>query len=232
MRRRQALAWLWTFGLTALAPRALSQPVRRPARVGVASAGALPDVQKRMALVSKTLRELGWIEGTDVVFEIRAGGSDPARIAALVEELVAMKVDVLVTSSTPAALAAKAATRSIPVVFSMVSDPVSSGLVASLAHPGGNLTGWSNILPETSGKLLGLLKELVPALKRVAVLYDADNAGKLIDLREIRREAKGLAILPLAVRSRKEIGEAFSNLARERADAVIVLQDGVTFPNR
>jgi putative ABC transport system substrate-binding protein len=178
------------------------------------------------------MRELGWTDGKDVVFEVRAGGSDPARIAALVEELVAMKVDVLVTSSTPAAVAAKAATRTIPVVFTMVSDPVESGLVASLARPGGNLTGWSNILPETSGTLLGLLVELVPALRRVAVLFDANNAGKRIDLREIQRAAQGMTVQALAMRSQKEIAPAFAALARDGAQAAIVLQDAVTFPNR
>lgn len=196
------------------------------------SAGALPDAQARMAHVRRFMRELGWVDGKDVVFEVRAGGSDPVRIAALVEDLVAMKVDVLVTSSTPAALAAKAATRTIPIVFTMVSDPVESGLVASLARPGGNLTGWSNILPETSSTLLGLLVELVPALKRVAVLYDADNAGKRIDLREIQRAAHGMTVLALGMRSQNEIAPAFAALAREGAQAAIVLQDAVTFPNR
>ncbi len=232
MRRRQFLTGFAALAVASPARRAAAQAPRRPARVGVLSAGAMPDVQARMALVRRFMRELGWVGNTDVVFELRAGGNDPARIAALAEELVAMNVDVLVTSSTPAALAAKAATRSIPVVFTMVSNPVESGLVASLARPGGNLTGWSNVLPETSGKLLGLLIELVPALRRVAVLYDADNPGKRIDLNEIERAAQGVAIQALGLRSQKEIAPAFAAAVRDRAQAAIVLQDAVTFPNR
>ena len=232
MRRRRALAVLVALGALALSPRVVAQAGRRPVRVGVLSAGAMPDVQARMAHVGVALRELGWIEGKDVVFEIRSGGSDPAGMAALAAELVGMKVDILVTSSTTAALAAKAATRSIPIGFSMVSDPVASGLVTSLARPDANLTGWSNMLPETSGKLLGLLNELLPGLKRVAVMYDADNQGKLIDLKEIQRAAKGVAVQPFGLHSKKDIGPAFSALVRNRAEALIVLQDGVTFPNR
>jgi len=232
MKRRRTLAAIVALGAAAISPRVVAQDVRRPVRVGVLGPGALSDVQERMGQMAKALRELGWVEGKDVIFEIRAGRSDPAGAAALAEELVRMKVDILVTSSTTSALAAKAATRSIPIVFSMVGDPVASGLVTNLARPGANLTGWSNILPETSGKLLELLNELLPGLKRIAVLYDADNQGKLIDLKEIQGAVKDVAVEPFGVHSKKDIGAAFAAIVRDRAEALIVLQDGVTFPNR
>lgn len=231
-RRRSIVALLSLSALGFRSHGAQAQAGRRPVRVGVVSAGALPDVEARMAVVSRALRGLGWIEGKDVVFEVRAGGNDPARLAAFARELVDMKVDALVTSSTPAALAAKAATRSIPVVFTMVSDPVESGVVASLARPGGNLTGWSNVLPESSRKLIEVLQEIVPGLKSVAVLYDANNPGKLLDLKEIQQARQGIEIQPVGLRAQKDIGAAFTVLARERVDGLVVLQDAVTFPHR
>jgi len=231
-RRRSVIALCALFPLALQPHSAQAQPGRRPVRVGVLSAGAMPDVEARNAVVSQALREFGWVEGRDVVFELRAAGSDPARLAAVARELVNSKVDALLTASTPAALAAKAATQSIPVVFTMVSDPVESGVVASLARPGGNLTGWSNVLPETSRKLLEVLREIVPALGSAAVLYDANNPGKLLDLKEIQRVAQGIGIRPVGLRSQKDIAAAFTALARERIDGLLVLQDAVTFPHR
>jgi putative ABC transport system substrate-binding protein len=116
------------------------------------------------------LREHGWTEGQNILVEYRFAGAKPEQLSQSAAELVRLKVDVIVAVSTPAAQAARRATNTVPIVFSMVSDPVASGLVASLARPGGNVTGLSNMLPEQSGKLLELLKEAAPGVSRVAVV--------------------------------------------------------------
>ncbi|MBI2753067.1 MAG: ABC transporter substrate-binding protein [Betaproteobacteria bacterium] len=187
-----------------------------------------------MEILRKSLRELGWIEGQNVIIVYRTTEGDPGRLPALAADLFRSKVDVIVAPSTPVALAAKSATTSIPIVFSMVSDPVASGLVASLARPGGNVTGWSNILPETSGKLLSLLKELLPTASRVMVLFDANNPGKALDLKEIQAAARelGITVQLVALRTAKDIGAAFASLGRERPDALLTLVDAVTLSNR
>ncbi len=119
-------------------------------------------------------------------------------------------------------------------MFGMVSDPVASGIVASLARPGGNVTGWSNMLPETSHKLLELLKEVVPNASRIPVLYDPSNPGKLLEIKVLQTQAQrvGVVLRPLAVRNLDDIKSAFSAMTQERADALVTLQDSVTGDNR
>jgi putative tryptophan/tyrosine transport system substrate-binding protein len=187
-----------------------------------------------IAVFRDELRKLGWLEGQNVVIEPRNATGDTRQFAPLIEELLRLKVDVLVTTSTPAALAAKSATSEIPVVFSMVSDPVASGIVASLSRPGGNLTGWSNMLAETSSKLLELLREVIPKASRFVVLFDPSNAGKLLDLKVLQAAAQrsGLTLRLAEVRNPADINAAFAAMARERPDGVIVLQDAVSGSNR
>ena len=180
------------------------------------------------------LRELGWIEGQNLIIEYRWAEGSTERLPGLAAELVRLKVDLVVAVSTPGAQAAKHATREIPIVFGMVSDPVASGLVASLAHPGGNVTGWSNILPEMSGKLLELLKEAMPGASRIAVLYDPANPGKALELKELQAAARvlGVTLQSLEVPSPKELEAAFSTMTRRRPDALITFVDAVTLPHR
>jgi hypothetical protein len=133
------------------------------------------------------LRARGWIEGQNILIEYRFAGAKPEQLSEFAAELVRLKADVIVAISTPAAQAARKATDTIPIVFSMVSDPVASGLVISLARPGGNATGLSNMLPEQSGKLLELLKEAAPGVSRVAVVWDSANPGKILELKDANR---------------------------------------------
>lgn len=180
------------------------------------------------------LRKLGWIEGQNIIIEYRYGMGDSQRLPELVAELLRLRVDILVTSSTPGALAAKAATSEIPVIFSMVSDPVASGIVTSLARPGGNLTGWSNLLPETSRKLLDLLKEIIPRASRFAVLFDSSNRGKLLEVEVLQADSlrTGLTLHALNVRNLGDIKAAFASMPQKRPDGLVVLQDSVTGSNR
>jgi len=176
------------------------------------------------------LRDLGWVEGQNILIEYRWAEGSADRLPVLAAELVRLKVDLIVASSTPGALAAKSATREIPIVFQMVSDPVASGLVASLAHPGGNVTGWSNILPKMSGKLLQLLKEAVPGASRMAILWSPANPGKALEVKEMQAAAPllGVTLQSLEVPAPKDLEAAFSAMTRGRPDALITLDDAVT----
>jgi putative tryptophan/tyrosine transport system substrate-binding protein len=180
------------------------------------------------------LRKLGWIEGKNIFVEYRFAGENSERFPALMAELVSLKVDLIVTASTAGALAAKAATQDVPVVFSMVSAPVASGLVANLARPGGNLTGWSNMLPETSAKLLELLKEVMPNGSRVAVLFDPANPGKVLEIKVLQAAAERLRLTlrSVPVRGLSDIKAAFAAMTKERPDGLVVLQDSVTSSHR
>jgi putative ABC transport system substrate-binding protein len=202
-------------------------------RVGFVAASTFYG-NESIAAFSDELRKLGWIEGQNVVIEARNAMGDTRQFAALIAELLQLKVDVLVTTSTTAALAAKSATSETPVVFSMVSDPVASGIVASLSRPGGNLTGWSNMQAETSSKLLELLREVIPKASRFVVLFDPSNAGKLLDIKVLQADSRrlGLTLRLLEVRNPADINAAFAAITRERTDGLIVLQDAVTGSNR
>ena len=145
-----------------------------------------------------------------------------------------LKVDLIVTRSTAAALAAKAATREIPVVFGMVSDPVASGIVPTLARPGGNLTGWTNMLTDTHGKLIEFLRVLKPKLSHLALLFDADNPGKALEVKLLTQTAArlGLTLRAKGVRSTADVDAAFAQITRERTDGLIVLVDSMTRGHR
>lgn len=177
---------------------------------------------------------MGHVEGRDFSAEYRWAEGKTELFPRFAAELVRLRVDVIVTRSTSAVLAAKAATREIPIVFSMVRDPVASGVVDHLARPGGNITGWSNILPETSGKLLELLKMAVPRMSRVAVLADPDNHGKVLEVIELKKATghMGLTLQSLEVRTAKDVDDAFSKMVQTRTDALITLSDGVTATHR
>src|SRR4029077_1259523 len=149
-------------------------------------------------------------------------------------ELVTLKADVIVASSTPGAQAAKNATTTIPIVFTGVGDPVGTGVVASLAHPGGNVTGFSNLTPELAGKQMEVLKEALPKISRVAVLSETANAGNAVSLREMKVAAEALRITlqPLEFRSADDFEPAFSAIKREHASALIVLRGPVINTHR
>jgi putative ABC transport system substrate-binding protein len=178
------------------------------------------------------LRDLGYIEGQNITIQYRGGKYQ--RLPDLAAELVRLKVDVIVTGGTPGALAAKQATNTIPIVMAVVSDPVGSGIVPSLARPGGNITGLSLMAPEMSAKQLEVLKEIVPRVTRVAVLSNPANPGVPLLLREIRvaAEAKGLQLQLFEMRDPSELGTAFSAFTSNHASALLVLSDPMFFAQR
>src|SRR6267143_400462 len=183
------------------------------------------------------LRDLGYVEGRNVVIEYRSAEGKLERFPALAAELVALKVDVIVAPSTPAALAAKQATKTIPIVFTAVADPVASGLVTSLARPGGNVTGLSTLFPELVGKCLELLKQAVPGVSRVAVLWHPGALGDRTEkdmLKATDVAAQALGVRPQFVEARgpEDFDRAFSEMTRARAGALTVLPSAMLFFER
>ncbi len=180
------------------------------------------------------LRELGYVEGESFGIEYRSADGQDGRFPGLVGELVRLKVDLILTRGTPAALAAKNATATIPVVIIGVGDPVGSGLVASLAHPGGNVTGLSAAVTEIYPKRVQLLRELVPRATRIAGLFNMSNPALPAQWREIERAARSLDIEPhlLDVRRPEDLEPAFGAAARLRSDALVVGLDTLTQANQ
>ena len=174
------------------------------------------------------LKDLGWIEGQNIVIEWRFSGGRAELLPDLAAELVRLRVDLIVVPSSPTALAAKNATKTIPLVTVAVGDPVALGLVASLARPGGNITGLTNSVgPEIAGKQLELLKEVVPRVSRMAVLWNPNTRGNALALREteIAARALGLELQPLEARSLNDFDRAFAAMTAKRAGALLVLGD-------
>jgi putative ABC transport system substrate-binding protein len=182
----------------------------------------------------QSLRDLGWVEGQNVVFERRYAEGQYDRLSALATELARLNVDVIVTASTPPAKAAKSATTSIPIVILDPGDPVATGLVTSLARPGGNVTGVSSIAPDLAAKRLEMLKEAAPKTSRVAVLFNAAIPPAEIAMRELKAAAQvlGLQIQSVAVQGPKGFEDAFGTIAQDRADGLIVFPDPLTFTNQ
>ena len=180
------------------------------------------------------LRELGYVEGRNILIEYRWAEGKNERLPALIAELIALKVDVIVTAGTPAALAVKKATTSIPLVMAAVGDPIGVGLVASLARPGGNVTGLSAIAPELEGKRLELLREVVPKLSHIAVLWNPDNPLQAGSLKETRAAAQvlGIKVQLLGVRTAEDFPAAFAAILKERPGALLVLADRIFLHNR
>jgi putative ABC transport system substrate-binding protein len=180
------------------------------------------------------LRELGYLEGQNIAFEPRFAEGQTDRLAGLAAELVALKVDVIVTSGTPASLAAKQATLTIPIVMAQLADPVGSGLVASLGRPGGNVTGLSTQDADLSGKRLGLLKEIVPTVSRIALLIDETNPGTVLIAKGTQAAARsaGVQLQSLGVRDPGELDRAFSAMKEARAGALIVESSSLLFTSR
>ena len=196
-------------------------------RIGYLAAGL--GAATRTETFKQGLRDLGYVEGKNIIIEYRNAEGKIERYSDLVADLVGLKVDVIFTSSTPGALAAKNATKTIPIVFTNVGDPVANGLVASLARPGGNITGLSTLAPELSGKGLELLKETIPKLSRVAVVWNPDNPGKTSSFKEteVAAQALRLQLQSLEVRGPNDVEPAFQAAKKERAGALIVLRDVV-----
>jgi ABC-type uncharacterized transport system substrate-binding protein len=182
----------------------------------------------------REFRALGYVESKNIVFEYRSADDKLDRLPALADELVRLKVDVLLASTTPAAVAAKNATRTIPIVFYGGFDPVTLGLVDSLARPGGNVTGFTSIAVALAGKRLELLKETVPKLSRVAVLWDPQNPGSAQQWKESQLPARelGLQLHSIEVSSADKFDAAFKEATKARSAAVAVLASPLYYSNR
>jgi ABC-type uncharacterized transport system substrate-binding protein len=205
-------------------PTEAQQPTKVP-RIGFLTAASISSVAARTEAFRQGLRELGYVEGKNIVIEFRYAEEKLDRVPALAAELVRLKVDVIVTGGATNTRAAKEATNSIPIVMANDPDPVINGFVASLARPGGNITGLSTLSPELSGKQLELLKEIIPNLSRVAVLGTSTRPGTAQGLRETELAAGALRVRLqyLDVVSAKDIETAFGEASKGHADAVLVL---------
>jgi putative ABC transport system substrate-binding protein len=210
-----------------------AQSATKTYRIGVLAPGCHPP-SSTVDILMQSLRDLGYVEGQNVVFEWRYSEGKAERFPNLAAELVGLHVDLIVTISTPAALAAKQATQTIPIVMAYVADPVGAGLVTGLAQPGGNLTGVSDMATELSAKRLELLKEAVPTLSRVAVLWNAADPGMVLRFREIEAAAQslGVTLQSLEVRSPNDFEPAFATIVRERPDALFVVAEVLTLTHR
>ena len=212
--------------LLALCSSADAQQSTQIPRIGFLSATSLSTISARIEALRQGLRELGYVEGKNIVIELRSAEGKLDRVPALAAELVRLKVDVIVTGGGTDTRAAKEATNTIPIVMAQDSDPVGSGFVASLARPGGNITGLSTLVPEVSGKRLELLKEIIPKLSRVAVLGISTRPGNAQSLKEVELAAGAFTVQVqyLDVLDVKEIETAFRAATKARAEAVLVLQ--------
>jgi putative ABC transport system substrate-binding protein len=236
MQRRTFMA-LVSGGLLAAPLAAQAQPAGKVPRVGYLSvlSRSGPQVQRYLDAFLQELRELGYVEGQSIVIEYRWAEGKVERLPELAAELVRLKVDVLVASGgVPVAQAAQQATKAIPIIMTGPADPVSAGLVASLPRPGGNITGLAIISHELVGKELELLRELVPKVSRVAVLWNPANPGNTLQLRaaEASARALGVRLQPLEARGPGEIDRALAAMTRERAGALLVLLDSMLLAQR
>jgi len=213
---------------------ARGQPAGGPVRAAFLAGSSTPGGKALVDCFRVGLRDSGWIEGKTISIDYRWSEGVAERYSRLAAEVVDQQPDLIVVTSTPGTQAVQRATREIPVVFIGVSDPVVSGIVATLARPGGNITGVSNFLPATSGKLLELLKTAAPGISRAGVVHNPSNAGKMLELHELKAagQSLGIAIEALALRSSEELDGVFKAAADTRCDALVTLQDGVTLANR
>jgi putative ABC transport system substrate-binding protein len=180
------------------------------------------------------LRDLGYVEGQNILIEYRWADGKYERFPALIAELIAQKIDVIVTAGTPASLAVQKATTSLPLVMIAVGDPVGTGLIASLAHPGGNITGLTSIASDLEGKRLELLREATPKVSHVAVLWNPASPFQVVSEKELQAAAQVMRIkvLSLGVQAQEQFDNAFATIRRERPGALLVLADRLFLHNR
>jgi putative ABC transport system substrate-binding protein len=226
--------WLFTIlfvGAVAIAEA--QQPTKVP-RIGYLSTVSRSAIAVRIEAFRQGLHELGYVEGKNIVIEWRFAEGKLDRLPALAAELVRLKVDIIITAGPPATRAAKETTSTIPIVMTFDPDPVGNGFVASLARPGGNITGLATLAPEIGGKQLELLKEIVPKLSRVAVFGDSIQPGNPQALKEIELAAQAFKVQLqyLDVLSPKDIETAFRAADKGRADAVLTLGSPVLASQR
>ncbi len=233
MTTRRELLIAFGAGALAWAGAARAQAPARVRRIGLLTPFSPSDTALWHEAFRLGLRDRGWVEGKNLTIEYRYAEGRVDRLPDLAADLVRLKVDVIVASVGSDALAAKNATRAIPIVMVGPADPVASGLIESLARPGGNITGLSQMSTELSGKRLELLKEMVPRLSRVAVLWNPQGAGSKLGWKEIQLPARqlGVELHSLEVRSPEDFDKALEAATRERAGALFVLPDQMFLAN-
>jgi len=232
MRRRNFIALLGGAAATwPLAARA--QQAGRLPTIGYLGSGALATDSQRMAAFVQRLRELGWIEGRTVVIDYRWAEGRSERVADIAAEFVQDKVDLIFATGTEAALAAKKATALIPIVFPVAGDPLGSGMVASLARPGGNVTGLSNLAADLAAKRLEILRDVFPGLNRLAIMANVSSPGSVLEMDEFQEAARALRleVIPLEIRRTEDIAPAIESL-KGRVEALYVVGDPLANLNR
>jgi putative tryptophan/tyrosine transport system substrate-binding protein len=235
IRRRK---FIMLVGGTAVWPIvARAQQGDRVRRIGVlmGSDENDPEWKARLTAFTQALADLGWTDGRNVRMDVRWGGADNSRIRALAQQLVGLQPDIIVTHATPATVAVQRETRTIPIVFTNVSDPVAQRIVARLDRPSGNITGLANYEASLGGKWLGLLSEIVPGLKRAAIMFNPDTLpGVSVYMPSLETAARSLKLMPIItpVHSDVEIDTAIGTLGREPGGGIAVMPDGFTFDHR
>jgi len=222
------------FLLVAVPVAVEAQEPTRVWRIGFLGAGSSSPGDPRVEALRRGLQELGYAEGRNLVLEFRWAGGHADRLPALAAELAKVKVDAIVTQGTQATDAARRAATSIPVVFAVAGDPVGTGLVTSLARPGGNVTGLTDIAPEIAGKRLELLREVMPDIARIAVLWNPANPSGAPQMKDTAAVARslGLSVRSLEAGDGSGLEGALATAARDKAQAVIVLSDGALYAQR
>ena len=207
-----------------MGPPADAQQASKTAKIGILSATTPAALAPSVEAFKQGLRELGWVEGKSFVLEVRYGEGKVERLSELARELVALKMDVIVTPADLSIAAIKRETQTIPIVMALSSDPVGAGFVASLARPGGNITGLSNISPELSGKRVELLREAVPGLSRLALLWNPEVRGAVLDYKEAASAARSLRVevKSVEVSRAEDLDRAFSTITSWRAQALML----------
>ena len=222
-RERRMLIVTLTLGILLMPLASEAQQAGKVARVGVGCIAGCPPI----TAFEEGLRELGWVDGRNIIIEYRSAGGLSERFPEMATELVRLDVSVIVVSGDPMILAAKQATSTIPIVMAGVGDPVGRGFIASLARPGGNITGVSNLAVELTGKWLELLKEAVPQLTKIATLRNPANPTHAVFWREAQDAARALGVYALGAEAKtiEEIEPAFAAMAKERPGGLVVFPD-------
>ncbi|MGH7354775.1 MAG: ABC transporter substrate-binding protein [Candidatus Rokuibacteriota bacterium] len=220
---------IFTIGLFAIPPTLEAQQAVKVYRIGMLETIAASLNSANLQAFRTALKTLGYVEGENLVIDYRSADGKTDRFPALAADLVRQRVDLIVTRGSPAAIAAKGATRVIPIVMAVSGDPVGTGIVSSLARPGGNVTGLSSVITELAGKRLELLREAVPALSRVALLYNPTNPAATNDWRQAEAAARALGLRPSSfeVRKAEDFRPAFETARKQRADVMVVIMDGL-----
>jgi len=231
MRRRDFIAAVGGAVVGPLAARA-QQPAKQPT-IGFLGSGTLEGQGQWVAAFLQRLRELGWIEGRNITIEYRWAEGNSDRADELAAELVRRRVDVIVTYANPIVLAVKRSTSTIPIVFTAAADPLGTGLVSTLARPGGNVTGLSVEATDLGSKRLELLRDVVPNFRRLGIMANVGNSASVLEMREVQSASGtlGLEVKTLDIRQAEDIARAFDEF-KGHADALYVCIDTILFANR